>query len=563
MVLVTALSLTLTLATLLTLTTTTSSPPPSSASASSLLNKLPPFLDPSSAPPSSHTLPPLWPPIPLPRPPLLHPWPPRFTLALSPSGFNTSSLSPEWEATSPCSIPSLLGLPADSPDSAAASRTVEERKDGKAAARVFRGLSLREPEYFRPSEYRFFTVSATLSPGSCPEHGKIARFDAVVKVFDGPNPAAAPETPSNSKSCHARAHGYSPYVPYVDAISRVEVECGLDALTPQSFIGYFELEDGEGSWACAGFVERLPEDTVSLDVLSRESNPEVVREAAVAAALVKPWQVALITLRDVLLGYRDRHPGNVFIGSDTLDLYNLDGFQVSLAQHYWRRMSVDSFFLPMSEKHAIASFGWIYQKGGRPAHTGPLARGRSMLRSLDLRCKTSETSASESASRREPMPFPPRMGACLARIAHMDSIRDVQAAFGFGAERESEMLQDNARSLLKNGLEAHVVATAVREQRGAFETLFGRDSAWRDAVAASGSLPAALTPVNVQRHVLWYASLPPCCADRSALAKDPACVSSPSIPSWNWTGVYAPDLGDEVDILYAGGAYEFGPIPPD
>ena len=162
------------------------------------------------------------------------------------------------------------------------------------------------------------------------------------------------------------------------------------------------------------------------------------------------------------------------------------------------------------------------------------------------------------------MPFPPRMGACLARIAHLESVPDVQAAFGFGAVSESKMLQDNARSLLKNGLEAHIVALALKEQRRSFETLFGPDPAWRDAVAASGSLPAALTPLNVQRHVLWYAPLPPCCADRSALAKDPTsgCVSSPQIASWNWTDVYAPP-GSDIEMLYGGGAYEFGPIPPD
>ncbi|KNC56315.1 uncharacterized protein AMSG_11703, partial [Thecamonas trahens ATCC 50062] len=415
---------------------------------------------------------------------------------------------------------------------------------------TFGDIDLGASEYFRPSEYRFFEVHVVLGPQLAALCGR-EEMRAMAKIYDMEKER---EAATVHDRCEPGASGWGKYIPYVAAVTKVEEQCGLDQLTPRSFVGPFVDVNGT-AWGCVSFVEKMPGEVASLDVLMRSSKVQETGFLFSLVSHVKDWQLRLMMLRDVLLSFRDRHPGNVFIHPRTLDLYNLDGFQLTLKQSFFRPQTIDSSFLPMSEKHAIASFGWIFRKGGKPD------KGVHEIRGLDYRCWIAPPEVIAAGAPDDYADFPPTMQSCLHRIAGLETPQAVQNEFGFAGVAEAGMLLDNAKSLLEHGLAGHVYATAVAEQDRIFSRAYG--SNYLEQFDKAGSLAAALTPSGVTDHVIWYLPREPCCArephDRHACVPSPLpAVAEPDGHGWDWLAMYGSP--EDAFILYNGGAHEYGPV---
>ena len=253
------------------------------------------------------------------------------------------------------------------------------------------------------------------------------------------------------------------------AHQRVAADCGLSDVLPAHWVapaagvlpgGGYRL-DWDGLWAelaRGASLENVvargrppPAPGAVVDLLQRRVNSSDVVAAAVF---------------DLLTSQCDRHGENVFVSAaGRLALIDSDQAYGSS----WRACGADSIFLPGTQKHEVARSGFNYTMkraasnssgGGASAGSGGSAarpsEGASPLQLLDYRCHVARAGigGSESGSGGGVIgtAYPPRVAACLKRIAAM-SADDALRRYGFPQRAMAVALRRRAIDMSTRGFE--------------------------------------------------------------------------------------------------------------
>lgn len=260
-------------------------------------------------------------------------------------------------------------------------------------------------------------------------------------------------------------------IDFVDAVNRIVSECGFHRIVPQQWTG--KIWGSNTRAVFSHFKHGL-----TLDKMSTAKRPSMdVKQNNMRQALKRfsGWQIRLMALFDVFMGFKDRHAGNMIV-DDAYNLISIDCVQNTLEQ---RIPFVDSILVPVSEKYAIHRLGWAFLFTDS---NNPLENDDPVVL-MDYRC--------HSRNYRIGFDYPAPFEQCLRRFAST-SPQDIAKEY-FSDVRSSvlrakaaDWLNEVSRLLLSVGYEETIRTVAVGQ------------------IAARGNNQ------HTPRRAFFY-SFPPCC----------------------------------------------------
>lgn len=234
------------------------------------------------------------------------------------------------------------------------------------------------------------------------------------------------------------------------AVRNLAEACGLEDVVVRQWTGYVKTShpaSGEKFEGEVLFMEKA--SGVSLERITRSAPDDVVLRNGDEVKPPSSTKVVHDTLRmvgskniikaalfDFISGQCDRHAQNVLI-TPSGDFKMIDNDQSFGAG--WRQCAANSFFIPGSDKFAIARFGNLHVNGDEPP-----SQDMNLQVLLDYRC--------HAPGREIGGTFPAKFARCIDWLAAAN-VTSAQKKFGFPTDESAAFVIDRAVSLTHRGFE--------------------------------------------------------------------------------------------------------------